>query len=1099
MAVQDQVEKKFRRFIDFCKSNLGTDEVKIIQLINIRYKECSPHFKYSTEMLKIIKSTKTNMTSEPKRNMIHLKDFLQELKAYTKKRKSKESGLDRVAKLRKMDDMACTSEASSTESVMSDMEISLDVNNYRPDQKLNSMIKNNSTSSSDIITCDEKSSNQNTCINLSENDNTNDSIPQTIKNESSVKSVTSLYNLSSNVHLLSSTSIIETEKTDEDLIIREDEKIEISGDANDSCVILDVSSPTEKSQQKKKSFLSFLNLKPTPSKDRKLGSTDKDIIICDTEDQYQIDKDLKLPGQPLMDRPCASTSKPQSKVKDEAEVKKKAPSEKHIKRLESLLERLRIKIEELRDQELTLDDLDDETSSYIYEDKLERKYVVVWNKLCEIKGRNRTTGRPAERAFSYAGSRYHEINKKIEKMINKHKEFPDFHDVKNVIEKVNRRSNLGLSNSQVDMIAREEFVNVGDILQERRRKDFMCTFLCRVNDNFSFERDPALFDVELQRKLEANQQHGRNNLEEVINKYVDKQFEMLGDGNDIEVVGGKSEDDSSQEEDDEEEEEENIEDVDQFVDDTEILAAYIPSRPAIGKNPKLAAFHAQSSDLLSTHKLTNDNLDVDMDISAVAIPLFTIDPALNKANDKNNSKVETTDVSNDLDKDITSEKLEDKSDEDICIITDVASDPFLEQNNKSDGLSIQVEHFDSDLENEFAFSKRVYSEKVNITSNELNKNLKTDLSKFEISCPTPVKSGTKVKSDCVKIPDAETDSDRVVSVKNVETDKITAKLKNGDKTEEEETTAIISSVSNVSVCAVNSDSIFDSVNGIKSQGTESWKDIVHKSSEQKDRQDKSEIAMVMENKVNLSKDTEAGTKINKITADMLNFSVDRAGETKITDVTTDMINSSKKNISNNFVSRVAEKDIVEDFGDLSDDSQQNNVEFVDSLEPFEKSKQNIKTVGLKLSKFLNSSKKSSLSDFRNRAKDLVTKAMKNRDVSLKYVLPDSLVGITKTEDNMVSSQVSTSSEDFSQEIMFKTNKIAKHLPTHLIKRKSRVDSYIIEIDEADRLDSTTNSQTDYSDDEPVLCERTTCETGHDEVTSSICEPEPDVIILSDSD
>ncbi|KAK6167263.1 hypothetical protein SNE40_021336 [Patella caerulea] len=1023
------------------------------------------------------------MTSEPKRNMIHLKDFLQELKAYTKKRKAKDSGLDRVAKLRKMDDMTCISEASSTESVISDIEINLDVNNDRPDQKLNVMIENNSTSSSDIVTCDKKSSNQNTCINLSENDNTNDSIPQTIENESSVKLATSLYNVSSNVHHFSSTCIIETEKTDEDLVVREDEKekTEISGDANDSCVILDASSPTEKSHKEKKSFLSFLNLKPTPSKDKKLGSTDEDIIIYDTEDQYQIDNDRKLPGTPLNDTSCASTSKPQSKVKDdEGEIKKKAPSEKHIKRLESLLERLKSKIEELRDQELTLDDLDDETSSYIYEDKLERKYVAVWNKLCEIKGRNRTTGRPAERAFNYAGSRYQEINKKIERMINKHKEFPDFHDVKHVIEKVNRRSNLGLSNSQVDMIAREEFVNVGDILQERRRKDFMCTFLCRVNDNFSFERDPALFDVELQRKLEANQQHGRNNLEEVINKYVDKQFEMLGDGNDIEeAVGAKSEDESSQEEEEEEEEEENIEDVDQFVDDTEIMAAYIPSRPAIGKNPKLAAFHAQSSDLLPTNELkvlTNDNLDVDMDISAVAIPLFTIDPTLNKANDKNNSKVETIDVSIDLNKDCISPTMEDKGDdEDICIITDVASDPFLKQNKNSDELSIQSEHCDSDLENEFVLSKRVNSEKVNISSDQLDKNLKNDLSKFQISRLTPVKSSTEVKSDCLKVPDAETDIEKVMSIKDVETDK----LKNGNKSEEEETTAKVSSCAN---------GIFESINVIKSQGTESRKDIVHISSEQKDRQDKSEIAI--EGKVNLSKDTEAETNIIKITAK------DRADETKITDVTTDMMNSSKKNISNNFVSRVAEKDIVEDFGDLSDDSHQNDVEFVDLVEPFEKSKQNIKAMGFKLTKFLNFSKKSSLSDVRNRAKVLVTKAMKNMDVSLKNVLPDSLVGITKTED-MTSSQVSTSSEDFSQEIMFKTNKIAKHLPTHLIKHKSQVDSYIIEIDEADRLDSTTNSQADYSDEEAVLCESTTCETGHDEVTSSICEP--DVIILSDSD
>ncbi|ESO88631.1 hypothetical protein LOTGIDRAFT_125674, partial [Lottia gigantea] len=221
----------------------------------------------------------------------------------------------------------------------------------------------------------------------------------------------------------------------------------------------------------------------------------------------------------------------------------------------------------LREQELSLEDLDDDMSSYIYEDKLERKFVTVWNKLCQLKGRNKTTGRPAERVFNYSGTRYEEMNKKLERLVNKHKEFPDFHDVKNVIKKVNNKSSLGLSAGQIDSIARESFLDVGNMLQERRHKDFMCTFKCRVQDNFSFERDPALYDVELQRKLENNRKQGKDKLEEVINKFADKQIydddgdENQGGGEEGEEKKEKEGGETSQDEEEEEEEEEVVEDI----------------------------------------------------------------------------------------------------------------------------------------------------------------------------------------------------------------------------------------------------------------------------------------------------------------------------------------------------------------------------------------------------------------------------------------------------------------------------------------------------------------------------------------------------------
>lgn len=50
-----------------------------------------------------------------------------------------------------------------------------------------------------------------------------------------------------------------------------------------------------------------------------------------------------------------------------------------------------------------MDDLDDDESAYVLEDKYQKKFVKVWNKLCELKGRAETTGRPTERRFIYTG------------------------------------------------------------------------------------------------------------------------------------------------------------------------------------------------------------------------------------------------------------------------------------------------------------------------------------------------------------------------------------------------------------------------------------------------------------------------------------------------------------------------------------------------------------------------------------------------------------------------------------------------------------------------------------------------------------------------
>ncbi|XP_064616627.1 death domain-associated protein 6-like [Liolophura sinensis] len=222
-----------------------------------------------------------------------------------------------------------------------------------------------------------------------------------------------------------------------------------------------------------------------------------------------------------------SASKKEAKIKpscsENQDDKKTDVSEKHIRQQEIYLAELRNIIERLKKQEMSLDELDDENSCYMCEDKLERKFVKVWEKLCELKGRRKTTGRPVEKRLRFEGTRFPEINKKIRRLINKKNIFPELHDITDIIMKVNKTENLCLSSERVKDISNSTFQDVGYLLKERRRQDFLITFNCRLPDCVNLYDDPALTDPELEAKLERNRLEGDKKLNEVFLKYVREQ------------------------------------------------------------------------------------------------------------------------------------------------------------------------------------------------------------------------------------------------------------------------------------------------------------------------------------------------------------------------------------------------------------------------------------------------------------------------------------------------------------------------------------------------------------------------------------------------
>ncbi|XP_034748040.1 death domain-associated protein 6 [Etheostoma cragini] len=221
-----------------------------------------------------------------------------------------------------------------------------------------------------------------------------------------------------------------------------------------------------------------------------------------------------------------STSGLQDGSDKDAEKKATRASRKQIAYLENLLKVYNDEICRLQQAELSLDDLGTEDSLYIQEHKLKRKMIKIYEKLCELKNCSTLTGRVIEQKIRYNGTRYPEINRKIERFINSPEALrnpPDYPDILQQVLRANERHNLSLSRKQLNQYAQEAFRETGSKIQERRHLDLVYNFGSRLTDPYQPATDPALADPSLLRKLRANREVALSRLEEVITKFAVKQ------------------------------------------------------------------------------------------------------------------------------------------------------------------------------------------------------------------------------------------------------------------------------------------------------------------------------------------------------------------------------------------------------------------------------------------------------------------------------------------------------------------------------------------------------------------------------------------------
>lgn len=290
-----------------------------------------------------------------------------------------------------------------------------------------------------------------------------------------------------------------------------------------------------------KGFYEFLASTATNLKDR---PDDKFVIIYGLIDELKAYIGQKKRKSETNLAPDQKKAKYNENISEEIRAKR-------LRKLEKLLQSLHRRIKEEEEKDLSLDDLDNE-NSHTYVHRLKRKLVAVYSKICELEERELNLGRKIERKINFNATCYSELNKKVSKLVNQGRHFPDFFDILTLVQRCNDKYHYNLSERRIDTLARDIFTQVGNALQRRRQDDDRQNFGCHLTDNSNLN-DPAESNYELRKQLEENKKMHTRRIDDIMHKYTKLQEE------------GEDTDESSTEEDSGSEscEEETVLDVSQ--------------------------------------------------------------------------------------------------------------------------------------------------------------------------------------------------------------------------------------------------------------------------------------------------------------------------------------------------------------------------------------------------------------------------------------------------------------------------------------------------------------------------------------------------------
>ncbi|KAJ9576919.1 hypothetical protein L9F63_006537, partial [Diploptera punctata] len=183
------------------------------------------------------------------------------------------------------------------------------------------------------------------------------------------------------------------------------------------------------------------------------------------------------------------------------------------------------------------------------------RFCKVHQKLCELTGDVSIT--KLGRRIEFTGTDSADINRCIERFVNKTGQFPDFHDILKLVENV--ESNKNLRPEALRRIAEKAFLTVGRQLQKKRQFeswDSLCGYL-------KDQVDPADENPELDSALKENLKQNSDRIQKVIDGFAEKQVndnlvaEEVPDEVADKSEGSEDEKETAEDQDEEEEDDDN--------------------------------------------------------------------------------------------------------------------------------------------------------------------------------------------------------------------------------------------------------------------------------------------------------------------------------------------------------------------------------------------------------------------------------------------------------------------------------------------------------------------------------------------------------------
>ena len=151
-------------------------------------------------------------------------------------------------------------------------------------------------------------------------------------------------------------------------------------------------------------------------------------------------------------QPGPSGLQQELRIKEDSEIPQKerkvmtdlqiAKRKRHIRKLENALKACGREIARCEEEDLGLDDLDNDNSSYMKVSRYRARYMKIYRKIAQLRELNASLERKQDKKFKTEASRIPEINEQIEKMVNREKSFPDFSDILKLYTNYYKEKNL---------------------------------------------------------------------------------------------------------------------------------------------------------------------------------------------------------------------------------------------------------------------------------------------------------------------------------------------------------------------------------------------------------------------------------------------------------------------------------------------------------------------------------------------------------------------------------------------------------------------------------------------------------------------------------